>query len=73
MTLGGHVASDADKSQAESIGKSFVGSQVLADQIAVVPLGAEEAEAKAVNSGPSTRALKTILTPHFFRTNSTTA
>jgi hypothetical protein len=49
VTLGGHVASDNDKSQAESLAKSFAGAQVVADQIAVLPVGAEN-EAKAVNS-----------------------
>jgi hyperosmotically inducible periplasmic protein len=43
VTLGGHVATDGDKSQAESIAKSLAGPQVVADQIAVVPLGAESA------------------------------
>lgn len=49
VTLGGHVASDNDKSQAESIAKSMAGAQVVADEIAVVPPGGEK-EAKAVNS-----------------------
>jgi len=38
-----------DKSQAESLAKSPAGVQVVADQIAVIPVGAEK-EAKAVNS-----------------------
>ena len=37
VTLGGHVTADGDKSQAESIAKSMAGSQVMANQIAVVP------------------------------------
>ena len=49
VTLGGHVKSDADKSQAEAIAKSNAGSQVVADEIAVVPPGVER-EARAVNS-----------------------
>ena len=49
VTLGGQVASDSDKSQAESLAKSFAGAQVVADQIAVIPVGGEKA-AKAVNS-----------------------
>jgi hyperosmotically inducible protein len=49
VTLGGQVGSDYDKSQAEAIAKSFAGNQVVADQIAVVPLGVEK-EAKAMNS-----------------------
>jgi hyperosmotically inducible protein len=49
VTLGGHVKSDADKSQAEVIAKSNAGSQVVAVEIAVVPPGVER-EARAVNS-----------------------
>ena len=49
VTLGGQVASENDKSQAESIAKSIAGAQVVADQIAVIPVGAEK-DAKAVNS-----------------------
>jgi len=49
VTLGGQVGSEYDKSQAESIAKSYAGAQVVADQIAVIPAGAER-EAKAVNS-----------------------
>jgi hyperosmotically inducible protein len=49
VTLGGQVASDGAKSQAESLAKSLAGMQVVADQIAVIPVGLEK-EAKAVNS-----------------------
>jgi hyperosmotically inducible protein len=49
VTLGGQVASENDKSQAESLAKSIAGAQVVADQIAVIPVGAEK-EAKTVNS-----------------------
>ena len=49
VTLGGQVARESDKSQAESLAKSFAGAQVVADQIAVIPVGVEK-EAKAVNS-----------------------
>jgi hyperosmotically inducible protein len=49
VSLGGQVASESDKSQAESLAKSLAGTQVVADQIAVVPVGIEK-EAKAVNS-----------------------
>jgi hyperosmotically inducible periplasmic protein len=49
VTLGGHVSADSDKAQAESIAKSMAGSQVVADQIAVVPKG-DESAAKAINS-----------------------
>jgi hyperosmotically inducible protein len=49
VTLGGHVAADGDKLQAESLAKSVAGNQVVANQIAVVPPGIEKA-ANAVNS-----------------------
>ena len=49
VTLGGNVAADADKSQAESIAKSMAGGQVVSDQIAVIPVGGER-DAKTVNS-----------------------
>ena len=49
VTLGGHVTADADKLQAESIAKSIATGQVVANQIAVMPPGAES-EAKAVTS-----------------------
>jgi hyperosmotically inducible periplasmic protein len=49
VTLGGHVAADADKAQAESIAKSLAGTQVVANQIAVTPPNAAS-DAKAVNS-----------------------
>jgi hyperosmotically inducible protein len=49
VTLGGQVASENDKSQAESLAKALAGAQVLADQIAVVPVGVEK-DARAVNS-----------------------
>ena len=41
VTLGGNVTSDEDKSKAESIAKSMSGTQVVSNQIAVLPLGAE--------------------------------
>ena len=49
VTLGGQVTSDNDKSRAESVAKSFAGIQVVANQIAVIPIGVEK-DAKAVNS-----------------------
>jgi osmotically-inducible protein OsmY len=49
VTLGGHVGADTDKAEAESIAKSYAGSQVVADQIAVLPPG-DESVAKTVNS-----------------------
>ena len=49
VTLGGSVKTDADKAQAESIANSIATGQVVADQIAVIPPGAES-DAKAMNS-----------------------
>lgn len=49
VTLGGKVASEADKAQAEILAKSLAGTQVVANQIAVIPVGVEK-EAKTVNS-----------------------
>lgn len=49
VTLSGHVAADADKSQAESIAKSMAGAQVVSNQIAVHPPGAEH-DAKKIDS-----------------------
>jgi osmotically-inducible protein OsmY len=49
VTLGGHVAADADKSKAESIAKSIATGQVVANQIAVIPKGLEK-ETKTVIS-----------------------
>jgi hyperosmotically inducible periplasmic protein len=49
VTLGGNVTTESAKSQAESLAKSLAGSQVVADEIAVIPVGVEE-DAKVVNS-----------------------
>jgi hyperosmotically inducible protein len=49
VTLGGNVATEDAKAQAESIAKSIATGQVVADQIAVVPPGAES-ETKTMNS-----------------------
>jgi len=49
MTLTGQVASDNDKSQADSIAKGIVGNEVVSNEIAVVPRGAE-GQAKTINS-----------------------
>ena len=50
VTLTGQVASPSDKSQAESIAKSIAGSQVVADEIAVVPPGPGASDAKTISS-----------------------
>ncbi len=49
VTLSGNVAADAEKAQAESIATSIATGQVVANQIAVVPVGGESA-AKTANS-----------------------
>lgn len=49
VTLGGHVESDGDKARAEAIAKSIAAGQVVSNQIAVVPSGAE-ADARTMNS-----------------------
>jgi osmotically-inducible protein OsmY len=59
VTLGGQVASENHKSQAESLAKSFAGTQVVANQIAVIPIGAEK-EAKTVNSDLDTGIEKNL-------------
>src|ERR1700732_1029117 len=43
VTLGGHVPSDGDKSEAESIAKSIAGGQVVSNQVGVITPGAESA------------------------------
>jgi len=49
VTLGGHVPTEAEKAQAEALTRSLAGGEVVADQIAVLPLGAE-GDARAMNS-----------------------
>src|SRR5271157_5113458 len=49
VTLGGKVTSENDELQADSRTKSLAGGQVVADQIAVIPVGIEHA-AKTVNA-----------------------
>ncbi len=49
VTLNGHVASESDRSEAESMARSIAGGQVVADQIAVIPPN-DETAAKTVNA-----------------------
>jgi hyperosmotically inducible periplasmic protein len=49
VTLTGHVAADADKLTAETVARNLAGSQVVADEIQVLPPGNESA-AKDVNA-----------------------
>jgi hyperosmotically inducible periplasmic protein len=43
VTLTGHVPADGDKATAEALARSLAGSQVVADQIQVLPPGNESA------------------------------
>jgi hyperosmotically inducible protein len=49
VTLSGNVATGGDKTQADSIAASIAGTQVVSDQIAVVPVGAES-DSRTMNS-----------------------
>jgi osmotically-inducible protein OsmY len=49
VILGGNVAADVDKSQAEAIVKAIAGAQVVSNQIAVIPPGGAS-DAKKMNS-----------------------
>jgi osmotically-inducible protein OsmY len=49
VTLGGHVAANAEKAHAQSIATSIAGAQVVSNQIAVIPPGAEH-DAKKIDS-----------------------
>ena len=49
VTLSGKVSSENEKLQAESLAKSLAGAQVVANQIAVIPVGLEK-DAKTVNT-----------------------
>ena len=49
VTLGGHVATEDAKGQAESIAKTMAAGEVVANQVAVIPPGAES-DAKTINS-----------------------
>jgi hyperosmotically inducible protein len=59
VTLGGHVAADVGKSQAEAIAKAIAAGQVVANQIAVIPPGGESA-ARAMNSDLDTGIEKNL-------------
>jgi len=49
LTLGGHVEASGDKAQAEAIARALAGEEVVADQIAILPPGAES-DARTMNS-----------------------
>ena len=49
VTLGGHVVNEEQKREAASIAQALAGSQVVSNQVEVIPVGAEK-DAKAVNS-----------------------
>ena len=50
VTLSGNVPTDTDKMRASDVAKSIAGSQVVANEIAIVPPG--DSDAKTVNSDP---------------------
>ncbi len=43
VTLGGHVATEEEKTRAEGVAKALAGTQVVANQIAVLPVGDKDA------------------------------
>jgi len=49
VTLGGNVGADTEKAQAEALARSLAGGEVVADQVAVLPAGAER-DARTMNS-----------------------
>lgn len=49
VTLGGHVSSSPEKQQAAAVAANLAGSQVVSNEIAILPPGAEK-DAKLVNS-----------------------
>jgi hyperosmotically inducible periplasmic protein len=49
VTLGGDVASERNKMEAKALAESQAGTQVVADEILIIPSGSER-EAEAVNS-----------------------
>src|ERR1700683_2237575 len=59
VKLTGHVAADNDKTQAEQVARALAPGQVIADEIIVLPPGAENA-AKAVNSDVDTSIGKLV-------------
>jgi len=50
ITLGGHVAADGDRSQAESIARALAGDEIVSNRIAVIPTGAESERDKRIGS-----------------------
>lgn len=49
VTLTGSVSAEADKAQAAAIAQSYAGTQVVANEVAVIPIGTDS-ETKKVNS-----------------------
>ena len=49
VTLGGKVVSEEQKREAAALAQAIAGNQVVANEIAVIPVGAER-DAKAINS-----------------------
>jgi hyperosmotically inducible periplasmic protein len=70
VTLGGHVAADADKASAESIARGLAGAQVVADQILVLPPGNESATkdvSKDLDEGIEKNLAAVFIQNHFDR------
>lgn len=66
VTLTGNVSTDAERSEAESLTRSIAGTQVVSNQIGVLPVGAEST-AKDVNSALDDgieKNLKAVLIQH---------
>lgn len=66
VTLTGNVGTDAEKSEAESLARSIAGTEVVSNQIGVLPAG-DESNAKTVNSALDEgieKNLKASLTEH---------
>ena len=66
VTLAGNVASDDDKTRAESIARSIAGAQVVSNEIGVRPTG-DESTAKKVDSALDSgidRNLEAMLVQH---------
>ncbi len=61
VTLGGHVSSEQDKARAESLARPLAAGQVVAMEVAVIPVGDEALPRPSI--GISTWASSTTSTP----------
>src|SRR5579871_3872108 len=67
VKLTGHVPSDNDKTQAENLAKGLAAGQVVADEVIVLPPGAESA-AKDINSDVD-KAIEKLLDASLIQNN----